>query len=121
MPERLEEPEFAWYRLQGREIAVLAVLGVLLATLSLWAWFRDSAFMQPEVKSREMPAVRVNVNTASESELTALPGVGERKAGKIVVARKVAPITSLEELAKAAGGIPARDLERMKPYVVFED
>jgi competence ComEA-like helix-hairpin-helix protein len=121
MPERLEEPEFAWYRLQGREVAVLAALGVLLVALSLWAWFHDSDFRQPEVDSREMPPVRVNVNTASESELTALPGVGERKAEKIVAARKTAAIQSLEELARAAGGIPAKDLERMKPYVVFED
>lgn len=121
MPERLEEPEFAWYRLQGREIAVLAALGVLLAALSAWAWFHDSAFLQPDVDSHEMPAVRVNVNTASESELTALPGIGERKAEKIVAARSTAPLKSLEELSVAAGGIPAKDLERMKPYVVFED
>ncbi|MCB9935778.1 MAG: helix-hairpin-helix domain-containing protein [Planctomycetes bacterium] len=120
MAERADEPEFAWYRLQGREIAVLLALGALLAGLSAWAWLHDSGFQQPAVESRELPPARVNVNSATVAELTALPGIGERKAEKIVAARAATPIRSLQELAAAAGGIPAKDLERMRPYVVFE-
>ena len=120
MPERLSEPEFAWYRLQGREIAVLLALGALLIGLSAWAYFRKGAEFEPKVQSHELAPARVNVNTASQAELTALPGIGERKAEKIVAARAALPIHSLEELAKAAGGIPQKDLERMQPYVVFE-
>jgi DNA uptake protein ComE-like DNA-binding protein len=120
MAERLDEPEFAWYRLQAREIAVLLVLGAVLIGLSAWAYFHDSGFKQLKVQSQELPAARVNVNTASQAELTALPGIGERKAERIVTARATAPIHSLTELAKAAGGIPQKDLERMRPYVVFE-
>jgi competence ComEA-like helix-hairpin-helix protein len=120
MPERRDEPDFAWYRLQGREMLALVVVGALLVGLSAWAWFHDSGFKQPKVQTHELPPARVNVNTATVSELTALPGVGERKAEKIATARKQAPIRTLEELAKAAGGIPSKDLERMRPYVVFE-
>jgi len=120
MSERVDEPEFAWYRLQGREIAVLLALGTLLIGLSAWAYFHNSAEFDPRVESHELAPARVDVNHASQAELTALPGIGERKAEKIVAARKAAPIHSLEELAKAAGGIPQKDLERMSPYVVFE-
>lgn len=120
MTERIDEPEFAWYRLQGREIAVLLALGALLAGLSAWAWLHDSGFRELSVETRALPPARVNVNTATLAELTALPGIGERKAEKIVAAREAAPISSLEQLASAAGGIPGRELERMRPYVVFE-
>ncbi|MBZ0137014.1 MAG: helix-hairpin-helix domain-containing protein [Planctomycetes bacterium] len=115
--ERPDQPDFAWYRLQGREIAVLIVLGALLVALTSWAWLRDAGFKEVPVRHTELPPARVNVNTASVGELTALPGIGERKAEKIVNAR---PISTLDELADAAGGIPAKDLERMKDYVVFE-
>lgn len=120
MAERTDEPDFAWYRLQGREIAALGIVGVILVALSVWALAFDGGAPQPEVIWRELPAATVNVNTASLSELTALPGVGERKAEKIITARQQAPISTLEELAKAAGGIPTKDIERMKPYVVFK-
>lgn len=118
--ERPDEPEFAWYRLQGREIAVLIALGVLLVALTTWVWVRDAGFKDVPVKHTELPPAKVNVNTASLGELTALPGIGERKAEKIVNARTAKRITSLDELAKAAGGIPAKDLDRMKEYVVFD-
>jgi competence ComEA-like helix-hairpin-helix protein len=120
MAERVDEPEFAWYRLQGREIAVLLAMGALLVGLSAWAYLRNDTEFEPQHESHEVAPARVNVNTASEAELTALPGIGERKAEKIVAARKAAPIHSLEELAKAAGGIPGKDLERMRAYVVFD-
>lgn len=118
--ERPDEPDFAWYRLQGREITVLVVLGALLAGLTIWAWWRDTGFRDVPLTHTELPPARVNVNTASPGELTALPGIGERKAEKIVNARKSQPIRNLDELAKAAGGIPARDIDRMKEYVVFD-
>ena len=120
MPERLPEPAIAWYRLQTREIAVLAMFGVVFVVLAAWAMLHDSGFKQPEVESHQLPAARVAVNTASEAELTALPGIGEKKAKRIAEARKQHPIGNLDELAKAAGGIPQKDLERMKDYVTFE-
>ncbi|MCA8919686.1 MAG: helix-hairpin-helix domain-containing protein [Planctomycetes bacterium] len=120
MSERLSEPDIAWYRLQPREIAVLLVLGLLFVVMASWAMLHDSAVIDPKVKAHELPAAKVNVNSASAAELTALPGIGERKAQRIVEARGQQPIRNLDELASAAGGIPRKDLDRMTNYVVFD-
>ncbi len=120
MAERVREPDFAWYRLQRREIAALLFIGVIVAGLALWATLRERAFYDVPVQSEELPPARINVNTASAAELTALPGIGEAKSARIVEARRHAPINNVEELAEAAGGIPAKSLERMEPYVAFE-
>lgn len=120
MSPSIDQPEVAWYRLQRGEIVVLMLLVVVVASLTTWAWVHERAPRDPAKTHTELPAARVNVNAAGESELSALPGIGERKAQRIIEARKAAPIQSLDELAKAAGGIPRRDLDRMAPFVVFE-
>lgn len=120
MSERLPEPDIAWYHLQTREIAVLLLLGAIVAGLSGWALLRDSGFKDPKVDAHELPPARINVNTAGEAELMALPGIGERKAVRIVEARNQAPIRNMTELAAAAGGIPQKDQDRMREFVVFE-
>ncbi|MEZ5991541.1 MAG: helix-hairpin-helix domain-containing protein [Planctomycetota bacterium] len=120
MSERLSEPDIAWYRLQPREIAVLLALGLLFVGLASWAMLHDASIIDPKVKSTELPPAQVHVNSASEAELTALPGIGERKAQRIVEARGQQPIRNLDELAAAAGGIPRKDLDRMTNYVVFD-
>lgn len=71
------------------------------------------------VTHEEPPPARVYVNKAGIAELSALPGIGAKKAEKIIEARNKAPIENLEQLAKAAGGISAANLERMKPFVDF--
>lgn len=55
------------------------------------------------------------------AELTALPGIGERKAESIVLARQQQRIETLEQLAQAAQGIPAAVLVRIQPFVEFDD
>ncbi len=98
---------------------MLLVLLAAVAGLSAWAWLHERAPRQPAHTHTELPAARVNVNSAGETELSALPGIGERKAQRIIEARKHAPIRSLDELAAAAGGIPRKDLDRMAEFVVF--
>lgn len=120
MAERTRDPDFAWYRLQRREMAALLAIALLVAALASWAWFRDSRAFDPPVEPREMPPALIHVNSASAAELAALPGIGEAKAARIVEFRKSAPITSIAELADAAGGIPAKSQERMAPYVAFD-
>ncbi len=71
------------------------------------------------ITHEEPPPARVHVNKAGIAELSALPGIGAKKAEKIIEARRKAPIENLEQLAKAAGGISAANLERMKPFVDF--
>lgn len=71
------------------------------------------------VTHEEPPPAKVHVNKAGIAELSALPGIGAKKAEKIIDARKHAPIENLDQLAKAAGGISAANLDRMKPFVDF--
>lgn len=54
----------------------------------------------------------VNLNSASEKELEALPGVGSATSKKIVANR---PYKSVDELSKA--GLSAKTIETLKPLV----
>lgn len=119
MTETIDVPAFAWYRLHGREAAALCVLLLAFAVLAGVALAHRGVTREVEFKSRTLPAARVYVNRAGVSELAALPGIGPRKAERIIEARAKAPITDLASLARAAGGISAANLERMRPYVEF--
>ena len=54
----------------------------------------------------------VNLNTASEADLVALPGVGPATAKKIIAGR---PFTSVADLAKA--GVPKATIEKLTALV----
>lgn len=58
------------------------------------------------------PATKVDLNTASEKDLTALPGVGKASAKKIIAAR---PYASVADLSKS--GISAKTIAQITPMV----
>ena len=58
------------------------------------------------------PASAVNLNTASQADLEALPGVGPATAKKIIAGR---PYASVADLAKA--GVPKNTIEKITPMV----
>lgn len=71
-----------------------------------------------EAKTQEMAETAakggalIDLNTASEKELDALPGVGKATAGKIIAGR---PYASVDDLAKA--GVGPKALEKLRPLV----
>lgn len=92
-------------------IAALA-LGALLAG----AFGAPSASAAPDARPAAAAAA-VNVNTATAEELTALPGIGEKRAQAILEIRKEkGGFKSVDELTEVKGIGPA-NLEKLRPYL----
>jgi competence protein ComEA len=74
---------------------------------------------RPAAETRRPPTIReradtpVDLNRASEVELTALPGVGPALAARIVAAR---PFAAIDELRRVRG-LRHATLERLRPLV----
>jgi hypothetical protein len=84
-------------------------LGLML-TLALPAFAGQAA--TAKAAQSKAPAGGVNLNTASESDLVALPGVGPATAKKIIAGR---PYTSVADLAKAS--VPKNTIEKISSMV----
>jgi DNA uptake protein ComE-like DNA-binding protein len=84
-----------------------SALGLLLVGCLVGFWAPAGA----QTKSSSGSA-KVDLNTASEKDLEALPGVGPATAKKIVAGR---PYASVADLSKA--GVPARTIEKITPLV----
>jgi len=84
---------FCWSALVGFAVAMVLVLNV------------PTTFGQPK-------KALVDLNSASDKELEALPGVGPATAKKITTNR---PYKSVDELSKA--GLSAKTIESLKPLV----
>jgi hypothetical protein len=76
---------------------LLSSIASLLLTLTLPV-FAARAAAAPAPQAKAPAASPVNLNTASEAELEALPGIGPATAKKIVAGR---PYTSVADLSKA--------------------
>lgn len=67
------------------------------------------------------PNAPVNVNTASQAELEALPRIGAVLAGRIIAYRtENGPFTSVDELAEI-DGISMSTLEELRPLITVDD
>ena len=81
-----------------------------MLTLALPAFAGQAA--PAKAAQAKAPAAVVNLNTASEADLVALPGVGPATAKKIMAGR---PYTSVADLAKA--GVPKNTIEKISSMV----
>lgn len=75
----------------------------------------DTAASSPE--PTEAAKERLSINTATQSELESLPGIGPAYARRIIAYRKEnGGFTSIEELKKIKG-IAQKRLDNLKPFV----
>jgi len=66
----------------------------------------------PKTAPAKAPAAAVNLNTASQADLEALPGVGPATAKKIIAGR---PYSSVADLSKA--GVPKNTIDKITSMV----
>jgi hypothetical protein len=105
-------------RLKLREMMTMMMtmkkvtLGALTLMLTLAVPALASQAPPAKTAQSKAPAGVVNLNTASEADLVALPGVGPATAKKIIAGR---PYASVADLAKA--GVPKNTIEKISPMV----
>ncbi|MEN3014748.1 MAG: ComEA family DNA-binding protein [bacterium] len=88
-----------------------------LQSINLAKRLRDEDMIR--VHSSKEVSIKVNINTASERELSKLPGISPKTARKIVQYReKYGNFTNINELLRI-DGITVEDLEEISKYIHF--
>ena len=78
-------------------------------------------FVAPVLAAKPAPASKINLNSATVEQLTALPGVGEKLAGRIVEYRqKSGGYKSAAELMNVSG-IGEKNFAKLQPFVTVGD
>jgi competence protein ComEA len=79
-----------------------SVSRALWRTVALLAWLGSFVFAAPQQK--QGPIGKVNINTATRTELMQIPKIGEKMADRIVEFRKAnGPFTRVEEIMNVKG------------------
>lgn len=88
----------------------------LLSYPALWGQGIGVAAEQPFF-TEDQQGDKININTATVAELTALPTIGEKKAQAIVDYRQLyGPFTSLEQVGEVPG-IGEKTLQKIIEYI----
>lgn len=103
---------------------IVALFCLLFAGLLVVAvWYYPTVWSSTPPHQGEISTIttmqndRLNINTASAADLTALPGIGEKKAAAIVAYRDAnGPFTEPEQLLQV-DGIGEGILEKIKPHI----
>lgn len=101
-----EQSRAAWWR----NLKLTPAMGVAVAVLA-GGYFIAKTLREPQAATEG--ALRVNLNTATLTELESIPGVGEVIAKQIVANR---PYRSIDDLLKIRG-IGEKSLRGLAPYV----
>lgn len=78
---------------------------------------KEQAF--PKSKKKEMPSDKIDINTASKTELMKLPGVGEKTAITIIEHRAAKKFKKPEDIMDVKG-IGIKKFEKMKPFIMVK-
>jgi competence protein ComEA len=90
------------------------LVAAALAALFALAVSTGSAF----AAAKPAPAGKVNLNTATAEQLTAVPGIGVKLAGRIVEHRqKSGSFKSVQELMNVKG-VGEKSLGKLEPFLV---
>ncbi len=73
-----------------------------------------------EKVTKELPAGKININTADMDELQQLPGIGEKTAENIIkYIKENGKFTEAEQLLEVKN-IGEKTLEKIKPFIKFK-
>ena len=105
---------------QRRAAVVLAVIAALLAATAAWTLYRPDA----PAEVRFMPAAAgspylLDLNDATEDELTCLPGVGPATAEAILARREELGAFRTREDVLSVPGIGEATYEKLEPYITY--
>lgn len=112
----------------GVFIACYAILGVMMAIAIVTRWFRPVVLQDPvQIDTAQIAEVEqcIDPNTATWSELSRLPGIGENIARRIVEYRDQRKRDADETVFRrvedldAVKGIGPVTLERIRPHLRF--
>jgi len=99
------------------QIVATGSLDLITSTTGNRGFRRHSSRHAGTSRGKLQPGQTLNVNTASESELIALPGVGPGLARRIVEYRSAnGPFQSVDDLQNVSGIGPSK-FDRMAPYI----
>lgn len=115
MRDRLEKvwpTRKPWWKSIKLTPAMGVAAAVLIAGAAIGWHIRNTQF-QPASTTPTEGSLRVNINTATLTELETIPGIGEVLAKQIVAHR---PYTSIDQLV-AIRGIGPSSIEQLRPYV----
>lgn len=107
---RLNSAERSQYAQQGRPLPTNRSLVTPLELRRVIGWDRALESLSDAELLDSITTVRsaqVNVNTAPEKVLRALPGVDAAMAKRVIDARALQPFTSLSSVYQVLGGVPA--------------
>lgn len=100
-----------------KRMNIIALI-MLVLTIAMPVSFTQAA-SNSNVEKNQVAVEKVNINSASEDQLRAIPGVGPVTAAKIRMYReKNGNFTKVNDLLQVKG-IGAVTLEKMKPYVTI--
>lgn len=106
-------------------LALFCILFACLLVVSVWyyppLWSNNPPHQGTVSTITTVQNDRLNINTASAADLTALPGIGEKKAAAIVAWRNAnGPFTEPEQLLQV-DGIGEGILEKIRPHICIHD